>query len=110
MGTRAGRDVTRAILRTLLVLLLTSCSAPERNVRVEIRNFVYSPAVVTVSPGDTVVFHNRDVLPHTATATGTFDSDSIGHEGEWKWVARGSGNVDYICAYHPNMKGTVTVR
>lgn len=75
----------------------------------EIRNFEFVPGEVTAAVGDTVVFRNLDVVPHTATAAGAFDSDSLGAAGEWRWVAPSKGHHPYICIYHPTMRGTLIV-
>lgn len=76
---------------------------------VTIEGMKFDPAVVTVRPGDTVVWHNKDVVPHTATATGTFDSKEIAAGKRWSWTARKPGRHAYVCTYHPGMQGTVVV-
>jgi plastocyanin len=68
-----------------------------------------SPAALTVKRGDTVVWVNKDPFPHTVTSPGNFDSKAIPPDGKWKYVARKPGTYDYICTYHPNMKGSVKV-
>ena len=72
--------------------------------------FAFNPVILTVNSGDTVTFHNADVVPHTATSNGAFDSDSMKQGADWEWVAEGAGKHDYVCNYHPTMKGTITVR
>ena len=69
----------------------------------------YSPASITVKRGDTVVWVNKDPFPHTVTSRGSFDSKDIPGDGEWKYVARKAGTYDYVCTYHPNMKGRLKV-
>jgi len=69
----------------------------------------FRPAELTVKPGDKVVWQNKDVVPHTATAKGTFDSGAIAPGKSWTWTARGKGSHAYICVYHPGMKGTVSL-
>ena len=44
---------------------------------VTIEGMKFQPASVTVKRGDTVVWQNKDVVPHTATAAGKFDSKNI---------------------------------
>ena len=70
----------------------------------------YQPQKVSVKAGDTVVWVNKDPFPHTVTAKGAFDSKDIAAGASWKHVMRKAGTYDYICVYHPNMKGTVEVR
>ncbi|MGQ0563368.1 MAG: cupredoxin domain-containing protein [Gemmatimonadota bacterium] len=77
---------------------------------IEIRGFAFAPARIRVAPGDTVVWVNRDVVPHTATATGAkWDSGDIPAGKSAIVIARGSGEQPYICAYHPSMRGTLIV-
>jgi plastocyanin len=70
----------------------------------------YQPQKISVKAGDTVVWTNKDPFPHTVTAKGAFDSKNIAAGASWKHVMRKPGTYDYICSYHPNMKGTVEVR
>jgi plastocyanin len=76
---------------------------------VEITAFVYRPAELGVAPGDTVVFTNRDPVPHTATAgDGLWDSGSIAKDASWRLVVPENGIGAYKCAFHPNMAASLT--
>jgi plastocyanin len=86
-----------------------------RSVTIDVRGFAYEPAASPLSAeiavGDTVIWKNDDVVPHTATAdTGEFDSGSIAAGGSWVYVATRSGSIAYHCAFHPTMKGMLVVR
>ena len=71
----------------------------------------YGPAEVTVAPGDTIVWTNRDIVPHTVTgAARQFDSGGLSPGAEWSLVARDSGPIAYTCTFHPMMKGTIVVK
>jgi plastocyanin len=76
---------------------------------VEIRGFEYHPDSLTVAAGDTVVWVNRDVVPHTASAQ-SWDSGSIAAGGSWTLVVTEADEGGYICAFHPSMKGWITIR
>jgi plastocyanin len=70
----------------------------------------FDPEVLTVRPGDTVVWVNRDPVPHTATArSGAFDSGSVEPGKSWKYRAGKPGSFPYFCAFHPTMKGVLKV-
>jgi len=69
----------------------------------------YEPESLTVKPGDTVVWINKDPFPHTVTAKGIFDSHDLAAGHSWKYRARKTGQFDYICTLHPNMKGALKV-
>ena len=78
---------------------------------VEIRNFAFSPARLDVAVGETVVWINRDAAPHTATdSLGSWDSAELGPGERWMRIAEAPGHFSYLCAYHPSMTGTITVR
>jgi plastocyanin len=88
------------------------CAPRPAPVRHEVRmeGFGFQPATVHAAPGDTVVWVNRDMVPHTATATdGTFDSGSIPAGGSWSFVVGAVGRHAYLCTFHPTMKGEVVV-
>lgn len=88
-------------------------SAAPKVVTIEIRNFEFQPATVTVSAGDTVEWKNDDSAPHTATANAPkpgFDSGTIQSGTSWRYTASAKGTYSYICTIHPYMKGTLIVQ
>ena len=94
----------------LLGALALPCGTWAATHEVTIEGMKFEPAVVTVRPGDTVVWRNNDVVPHTATANGVFDSKEIAAGKRWSWTARKAGRHAYVCTYHPGMQGTVVVQ
>ena len=78
---------------------------------VEIRSFRFEPAHLAAAPGDTVVWINRDLVPHTATGLdGGWDSQGLAPDDSWSHVVPAGGLGEYLCSYHPNMTGTVATR
>ena len=88
---------------------LTSVSARAATIQVTIDKLVYSPAEVTAKVGDTVEWINKDILAHTATATNGDWNVAIAPKQTARLVVKKSGNFDYFCKYHPNMKGRMVV-
>ncbi len=89
------------------------CPPPARaaTVSVTIENLQFSPTVLSVRRGDHVVWTNKDLFPHTVTATNkAFDSGGIAAGGTWNYVATLAGEYSYGCAYHPTMKGSLKVK
>jgi plastocyanin len=83
---------------------------PKKTYTVTMEGMKFQPEVVTVAPGDTVVWVNTDLVAHTATAPdGTFDSKLIAPDKSWKLTVRTPGDFAYVCTYHPTMKGTLRV-
>ena len=92
--------------RIALAILPLACSQPPRSHAIEIRAFKYAPASLQVRTGDTLVFTNRDIVPHTATARDTtWNSGDIAPGGTRRIVVTASR--DYFCLYHPNMTAKV---
>ena len=77
---------------------------------VKIDGMKYEPATLTVKRGDRIVWQNKDVVPHTATAKGAFDSGSIATGKSWSRKLSKPGSFDYICTFHPGMTAQVVVQ
>ncbi len=89
----------------------TPVVATAGEVTVDIRDFVYFPADLTVNAGAKVTWVNYDSAPHTATGTSDdWDTDRLDRNDRGSVVFEDTGRFPYFCIYHPNMKGLVTVR
>ena len=78
---------------------------------VTIEGMRFQPEVLTVSPGDTVVWVNKDLVPHTATSKeGGFDSKDIQADKSWRYTIQTTGEFAYICTFHPTMKAMLRVK
>ena len=108
------RNQTLAVALLAAVLLVAgACESRTggRVHRVEIKGMTYAQSELTVAPGDTVVWVNRDIVPHTVTGDGRqFDSGSLSPSAEWSFVARERGRFPYTCTFHPVMKGVLVVK
>jgi plastocyanin len=68
----------------------------------------YTPARLTVHVGDTVVWVNKDLIPHTATAKGgAFDSKVLAAGASFRFTVKAKGGKDYACLFHPTMTGRI---
>jgi plastocyanin len=78
---------------------------------VTIADYTYEPAELTVPVGTKVSFGNQDSTPHTATSKmpGAFESGSIDTDQTRAITMEDAGTFAYYCAFHPFMKGTITV-
>lgn len=118
MPTHARRS-TAAFLAAIVLLAAASAllaSAPRAHaastVTVEISNFAFQPATVTIQVGDTVTWTNLDGAAHTATDTGPQALfDGVMDNGEsFSYTFTQAGTVNYFCSFHPEMTGTVIVQ
>jgi len=111
-------SATRALALALAVLVVAAAAAVGAAARpaaathtVVIENLQFSPTDLTVNRGDRIVWVNKDLFPHTATAQGkVFDSQSIAANASWSYVASKPGTYPYSCIFHPTMKATLTVK
>lgn len=93
----------------LLCAALAAAAEPVTHT-ITVENMVYSPASLIVHRGDRVTWVNKDLFPHTASASGgVFDSGAIAAEGSWSYVASKPGDYAYDCKFHPTMHGTLKV-
>lgn len=87
------------------VAMFSPSIAPAAEHFVEIRQFSYVPARLDASPGDTVTWINRDIVPHTASATnGGWDSGEIAPGERKSIVLPVKFERGYFCLYHPAMR------
>jgi len=71
----------------------------------------YNPATLNIHVGDTVLWSNTGVLPHTVTADdGSFDSGLLNTGDTWNMTFSSAGTYSFHCTPHPWMKGTVIVQ
>ncbi len=106
-----GRQRWRAALAIAAASFAVSAAAAPVTHTITIERMAFTPAEVTVHPGDRVVWVNRDLFPHTATATGrAFDSGSVAPDKSWSWRAGKAGAYDYLCTLHTTMKARILVR
>ncbi len=72
----------------------------------------FHPDSMVVAPGDTIVWINRDLVPHTATAERFpgWDTGILLQERSGSVVAERPGEMRYLCVLHPGMRGTLIIR
>ena len=67
---------------------------------------------LTVSPGAQIDVVNNDSVEHSVTSdtAGAFDVEVDGNEKKTLTAPSQPGDYPFHCKYHPNMKGTLTVK
>lgn len=77
---------------------------------VNIQNFAFDPQDLMIAVGDTVHWENMDSAPHTVTAVhGAFDSGNLNMGDSFDFVFQTEAVYAYVCSYHSNMTGSITV-
>jgi plastocyanin len=98
------------VLFLLFTVLTALLPGPKRHT-VDMTGFQFAPRTIVVSVGDTIVWENHDLVPHTATASDdSWDSGEIKAKSSKTTVASTKGTQPFVCLYHSNMKGNLVVR
>jgi|SRR6476660_7614389 plastocyanin len=84
---------------------------PAATVEVKIDNFSFSPATLTIAPGTTVTWTNRDDIPHTVVSDDkVFKSKVLDTDEKFSYTFDKPGAYPYFCSVHPKMTGKVVVQ
>jgi plastocyanin len=94
-----------------VVVAVSGASAAPPSPRVEITQFKFVPAQLTVPVGTTVTWTNDDEEAHTVTATDrAYTSAGLDHAETYTHRFTKAGTYTYLCALHPHMTATITVK
>jgi len=87
-------------------------SSADPDQAVHIDNFTFNPGQLVVRIGTTVVWTNRDDIPHTvASADGDqLRSAPLDTGDRFAFTFTKAGTFRYFCSIHPKMQGTIVVR
>jgi plastocyanin len=106
-----------AVLAAALTAAIAAAAAPPaqaapqkaKTFTIVIDSLAFKPAPSRVHVGDTIVWVNKDILRHSATAADKrFDVDlPPGKSG--RAVMTKAGTVTYVCKFHPGMTGKIVV-
>ena len=97
-----------ALLMSAVPAITRAASAPPA-ASVQIDNFTFKAPIVTVKPGTTVTWTNRDDIPHTVVCAGKFRSKTMDTDGTFSFTFTAPGEYKYFCSLHPHMTGAVKV-
>ncbi|MDH1301850.1 MULTISPECIES: cupredoxin family copper-binding protein [Achromobacter] len=114
-GARGSGRASLAALAAGLLLaggLATAQQIPPATQQAEhvvtIEGMQFTPATLTLKPGEKVTWINKDLVPHTASAVSkAFDSGVIAAGASWTYTVREAGSSAYVCLFHPTMQGTL---
>jgi plastocyanin len=77
---------------------------------IEIDNFTFAPQQLIVRAGTTVIWRNRDDIPHAvASSTRAFKSKALDTDDTYAFTLTTAGTYEYFCSLHPQMIGTIVV-
>jgi plastocyanin len=108
---RASSAVVLAMLFASIGRAAAVVPARARTHTVIIEGTRFQPESLTVRAGDRIVWVNKDLFPHTATASNsTFNSEVIAAGASWKYITKKKGEFPYACVFHPTMKAALVVK
>lgn len=100
-------------LASLLVLHPTRANgeAAASAVEVQVDNFTFGPATLTVPVNSVVTWVNKDDLPHViASNDGLFKSKALDTDDKYSYAFTKAGTYPYFCSIHPKMVGKIVVQ
>lgn len=90
-------------------LATSAAQAAGRQVTVQIANMRFGQIPSGLKVGDTIVWQNRDSVPHTVTARDkSFDVRLNPHQSAQLTLTK-AGSIPFYCIYHAQMRGTLAV-
>lgn len=101
-----------ALLATATLISLSACeatAAPTTHT-VVIDKMKFGPVPKNLRVGDYIVWVNKDLFKHTATARDKSFNVDLPAKATGKTVVRKSGTIPFYCIYHPGMKSALQAR
>ena len=97
---------------------VVDCSSATAALSIEMSSTAYDPAGGQVSPGDVVMWTNKDPFAHTVTSGkpsdsdsgSVFDSGNMSTDDTFCLKFPSAGTYDFFCMIHPSMmQGSISV-
>jgi plastocyanin len=92
---------------------VTRAQQKASTMEVKVDNFSFGPVTLTVPVGTTVMWTNRDDIPHTIVSTDdpkAFKSKVLDTDEKFSFTFSKPGTYPYFCSIHPKMIGKVIVQ
>ena len=100
----------RALLIVAALAAVSTLPIRAADMEVTIDNFAFTPKDLTVKAGTTIVFRNRDDIPHSvAGSKGEFHSKALDTGDSFSFTFAKAGSYAYSCGLHPRMQGRIVV-
>jgi len=96
------------ILLTSLVVTFVDAGGQTKHL-VTITGFKFVPAVLNVERGDTIVWVNHDIVPHSIVVRSSKEVVSPVLESGTTFTYVVGSSLVYACGLHPSMKGKLVI-
>lgn len=105
-----GRRQILIACGSLLLLGLSPAAATPHTYVVVVDKLKFGPLPRGLRKGDAILWDNRDMLRHSATAIDhSFDAD-LQPGAQVKTILKTRGSIAFVCRYHPGMHGVLEVK
>jgi plastocyanin len=103
--------LSSAFTLAVCVQIARAATPAKEGAKVSIANFAFTPAEITIAPGESVTWTNDDGAPHGLEYhDGEKGTDLLLPGGSFSRRFDRLGTYDYNCSVHPYMTGRVIVR
>jgi plastocyanin len=110
-GTVGLTALLAAALPELTAAGVAAVTAAASAATVDIDNFAFTPAALTITAGTTVTWKNEDDSPHRiGDKNGTFKSAALDTDDSFSHTFAAPGEYPYICTIHPYMVAKIIVK
>lgn len=103
-------------MKYLLMIMFVTSPAFAKTFTILLQGKKYIPNTLTIAPGDSVLWLNKDNMLHTATARPKdgkllFNSGFLRQGQKFLFTFKETGEYRFYCMPHPiDMQGTITVQ
>lgn len=105
---KLGRAFAVVVTATALPILPAHAKPAPRAAVVVTDNLAFGAVPANLRVGDSVIWVNRDLFRHSATAPGHFDID-LPAGARRRMLLTKAGTFAFKCKYHPGMKSALKV-
>ena len=104
------RQLLGRIIASGLFFSAASRYAAAADAKVMIDNFAFSPTPLIVARSTSVIWENRDDIPHAIYFPAlNVHSKELDTDDTFRYRFDQGGTFDYICSIHPHMRGRIVV-
>lgn len=109
MTLRSTAALAAVLLSFLAEPIAVGADSPAATV--DIQSFAFVPQEITVKPGTTITWTNKDQTAHSVVSReGKFASKGMDTDDRYTFTFTAEGDYAYFCSLHPHMIGTIHVR
>lgn len=108
-----GRHRSSAFYTVVALIFFHASSAESKVFTVNINDMKFDPPSLEAHVGDTVIWKNLDIFPHTVSTPDKkkprIESGTILSGKSFSFKLRRVGSIDYFCRFHTVMKGSLKI-